>query len=158
MSKRVRFLILALLLVPALCACGQESASPAPSELPAPEVSPAPADAAPLPTEAPAAEAPAETAEPVPEDPDARPALPDAGLHPAEEKPAEDPEIAACKALALQYVNQDAEALIRELGEPLERSYAPSCLGKGEDGELCYEGFTVYTYREGDRETVKDVS
>ena len=153
MSKRVRFLILALLLVPALCACGQESASPAPSELPAPEVSPTPAEAAPLPTEA-----PAETAEPVPEDPDARPALPDAGLHPAEEKPAEDPEIAARKALALQYVNQDAEALIRELGEPLERSYAPSCLGKGEDGELCYEGFTVYTYREGDRETVKDVS
>lgn len=158
MSKRVRFLILALLLIPALCACGQENASPVPTEPPAPEVSPAPADAAPLPTEAPAAEAPAETAEPVPEDPDARPALPDAGLHPAEEKPAEDPEIAARKALALQYVDQDAEALIRELGEPLERSYAPSCLGKGEDGELCYEGFTVYTYREGDRETVKDVS
>ena len=153
MSKRVRFLILALLLIPAFCACGQESASPAPTEPPAPEVSPAPAEAAPLPTEA-----PAETAEPVPEDPDARPALPDAGLHPAEEKPGEDPEIAARKALALQYVDQDAEALIRELGEPLERSYAPSCLGKGEDGELCYEGFTVYTYREGDRETVKDVS
>ena len=158
MSKRRISLILALLLIPALCACGQESASPVPTETPAPEVSPAPADAAPLPAEAPAEEAPAETAEPVPEDPDARPALPDAGLHPAEEKPAEDPEIAARKALALQYVDQDAEALIRELGEPLERSYAPSCLGKGEDGELRYEGFTVYTYREGDRETVKDVS
>ena len=43
-------------------------------------------------------------------------------------------------------------------GEPLERNYAPSCLGGGEDGELVYEGFTVYTYREGDRETVTDVS
>ena len=51
-----------------------------------------------------------------------------------------------------------AAKLIEALGEPLERNYAPSCLGGGEDGELVYEGFTVYTYREGDRETVTDVS
>lgn len=68
---------------------------------------------------------------------------------------ADTPE--ARRELALSFVNKDAAALIEALGEPLERSYAPSCLGSGQDGELRYEGFTVYTYREGDRETVKDV-
>ena len=86
------------------------------------------------------------------------PTLPDAGLHEAEEKPQEDEEIAARRALAQEYLERDAEELIEALGEPLERNYAPSCLGDGEDGELVYEGFTVYTYREGDRETVTDVS
>ena len=86
------------------------------------------------------------------------PTLPDAGLHPAEEKPGEDPEIAARRELAREYLDRDAAELIEALGEPLERNYAPSCLGGGEDGELVYEGFTVYTYREGDRETVTDVS
>ena len=70
----------------------------------------------------------------------------------------EDEEIAARRALAREYLERDAEELIEALGEPLERNYAPSCLGAGEDGELVYEGFTVYTYREGDRETVTDVS
>ena len=86
------------------------------------------------------------------------PTLPDAGLHPAEEKPGEEPEIAARRELAREYLDRDAAELIEALGEPLERNYAPSCLGSGEDGELVYEGFTVYTYREGDRETVTDVS
>ena len=47
--------------------------------------------------------------------------------------------------------------LIAAIGEPLSTDYAPSCLGPGEDGELVYEGFTVYTYREGDTETVEEV-
>ena len=78
---------------------------------------------------------------------------PEASVSPAPE--ADTPE--ARRELALSFVNKDAAALIEALGEPLERSYAPSCLGSGQDGELRYEGFTVYTYREGDRETVKDV-
>lgn len=132
------FLILSL----ALCACGS-----------APE-------AAPAPTEAPtAAPAPMET-------PEASPAveeepaliLPDAGLHAAEETPREDPELTARRALAAEFLERDVAELIEALGEPLERSYAPSCLGSGEDGELVYEGFTVYTYREGGRETVVDVA
>ena len=86
------------------------------------------------------------------------PTLPDAGLHEAVETPGEDGEIAARRALAQEYLERDAEELIEALGEPLERNYAPSCLGNGEDGELVYEGFTVYTYREGERETVTDVS
>ena len=32
-----------------------------------------------------------------------------------------------------------------------------SCLGCGEDGELVYNGFTVYTYKEGDSEVVQNV-
>ncbi len=148
MEKRMLSLILALLLAAALCACGSQTESPAPTEAPAaPTASPAPAPA-------PASE---ETPGPETAPADAPPILPDAGLHPAEEKPAEDPEIAARRELALSFLDRDLAELIAELGEPLERSYAPSCLGGGEDGELVYEGFTVYTYREGDRETVSDV-
>ena len=37
------------------------------------------------------------------------------------------------------------------------RDSASSCLGSGEDGELVYNGFTVYTYKEGDSEVVQNV-
>ena len=63
-----------------------------------------------------------------------------------------------CLEKARSFIGKDVQDLIDELGEPAERSYAPSCVGKGEDGELQYEGFTVYTYREGDRETVTDAA
>ena len=48
------------------------------------------------------------------------------------------------------------EDLYALIGEPGSSDYAPSCLnpGVGEDGNLYYEGFIVYTYREGDTETV----
>ncbi len=147
MSKRILFLALALLLCLSLCACGGQAE---PASAPAPTADPVPA-------QTPAPE-PAESPTPRPEDPNARPALPDAGLHEAEETPAEDPEISARRELAKEYLEKDVEDLIERLGEPLSRSYAPSCVGKGDDGELEYEGFTVYTYREGGRETVVDVS
>ena len=137
MYKKTITLALALLLSLALCACGD--AKPAPS---------APEDAAAPASPAAAAAAPA----------DLVPALPDAGLHAAEEKPADSDEIAARLEKARSFIGKDVQDLIDELGEPAERSYAPSCVGKGEDGELQYEGFTVYTYREGDRETVTDAA
>ncbi len=40
------------------------------------------------------------------------------------------------------------EDLIAVIGEPESSDYAPSCLGEGEDGNLYYDGFTVYTYRD----------
>lgn len=43
------------------------------------------------------------------------------------------------------------------IGSPNSSSYANSCNGDGEDGELYYNGFTVYTYRENGAETVVDV-
>ena len=42
------------------------------------------------------------------------------------------------------------------IGQPESSEYAPSCMnpGVGEDGVLYYDGFVVYTYKEGDTETV----
>lgn len=70
-------------------------------------------------------------------------------------------EIDAEKLSAAQAcVDKSVAELYAAIGEPpMGSDYAPSCLnpGKGEDGELYYDGFTVATYREGDQETVKDV-
>ena len=55
------------------------------------------------------------------------------------------------------FIGDSLDSLIAAIGEPSGTDYAPSCLGSGEDGELFYDGFTVYTYREGNTETVQDV-
>ena len=39
-------------------------------------------------------------------------------------------------------------------GQPISSDYAPSCLIDGEDGELVYDGFIVYTEKGADYETV----
>ena len=82
---------------------------------------------------------------------------------PAEE-PAPEPEpepepepVAATADAARAYIGQSVSSMIAALGSPISSSYAPSCLGPGEDGELIYDGFTVYTYRENGVETVEDV-
>lgn len=64
---------------------------------------------------------------------------------------------ASKKAIAQKYVGKDVASLIAAVGSPSSRSYANSCLGSGEDGELRYSGFTVYTYRENGKETVQHV-
>ena len=64
------------------------------------------------------------------------------------------------KALAMECVDLDVQTLYEKIGKPVSSDYAPSCLnpdGGAEDGELVYDGFTVYTYRKGDTETVVDV-
>ena len=66
---------------------------------------------------------------------------------------AENPQ----KAEAEKLIGKEISALIEALGEPLSFSYAPSCLGPGEDGEYIFGGFTVYTYKEGETETVRSV-
>ncbi len=60
------------------------------------------------------------------------------------------------KALAESCIDKSVEELYSLIGQPVSSDYAPSCLnpGEGEDGNLYYDGFTVYTYREGDEETV----
>ncbi|MCR4905605.1 MAG: hypothetical protein K6A33_05940 [Clostridiales bacterium] len=60
-------------------------------------------------------------------------------------------------ALAKDYIDSPVEDLIAAIGEPEDRDYAPSCMGSGDDGNLYYDGFIVYTYREGDSEVVIDV-
>jgi len=61
------------------------------------------------------------------------------------------------KALAESCIDKSVQELYALVGEPDSSEYVPSCLGSGEDGNLYYADFTVYTYREGDTETVRVV-
>ena len=95
------------------------------------------------PAEAPAPSQPAETAVP-------SATLPDAGLEPAGElTPFE---------IAQEYIDRPLEELIDAIGEPLSSAYGPSCLIQGaQDGQLQYDGFWIYSVKDGEMETVKDV-
>lgn len=73
-----------------------------------------------------------------------------------EEEPAIEQEPSPVE-IAKSYIDKPLAELIAIIGEPESSDYAPSCLGDGEDGLLIYDGFVVYTYREGDTETVFDV-
>lgn len=70
-----------------------------------------------------------------------------------EEKAAENEQ----KIIAESYIGKEVSELYDAIGKPESVSYASSCLGSGEDGELVYNGFTVYTYKEGDSEVVQNV-
>lgn len=127
----------ALALTVLLSACGEPQSSVQPSEE-------QPDTSSPVEITSPSAEpsdsaAPSDSA-PVTESA-AEPSAPDADL----------------KELAMTFIDKSVEELIAAIGEPTGSDYAPSCLGSGEDGELFYDGFSVYTYREGDTETVTDV-
>lgn len=61
------------------------------------------------------------------------------------------------KATAQSYIGKSASSMIAAMGSPTSSQYSPSCMGDGEDGELYYDGFTVYTYRENGQEKVMDV-
>lgn len=67
------------------------------------------------------------------------------------------PEANEDKALAESMIGEEVSKLIEVIGEPESADYASSCLGPGEDGELQYDGFTVYTYKEGDSEVIQNV-
>ena len=60
------------------------------------------------------------------------------------------------KALAESCIDAPVADLFALIGQPESSEYAPSCMnpGVGEDGMLYYDGFVVYTYKEGDTETV----
>ena len=91
-------------------------------------------------TETPAqTEAPAETAAPESEAPETT-----------------EPETSLLET-AKTFEGAPVEELIAAIGEPVSSDYAPSCLGDGEDGNLYYDGFTVYTYRDESGETVNYV-
>ena len=95
------------------------------------------------PAEAPAPSQPAETAVP-------SATLPDASLEPAgEPTPFE---------IAQEYIDRPLEELIDAIGEPLSSAYGPSCLIQGaQDGQLQYDGFWIYSVKDDEMETVKDV-
>ena len=126
--KKLTCLLLALTLLLGLAACGEE-----PAEV----------------TEEPAAG----SAEPA-----AEPTAPEESEAPAEESEAPAEEEPSPLEAAKAFEGAPLEDLIAAIGEPLSSDYAPSCLGEGEDGNLYYDGFTVYTYRDVDgSETVNYV-
>lgn len=127
--KKLTCLLLALTLLLGLAACGEE---PAAGSVEPVEESAPPAEESVAPAEE--SVAPAEESE-----------------APAEEEPS---PLEAAK----EFEGAPLEDLIAAIGEPLSSDYAPSCLGEGEDGNLYYDGFTVYTYRDVDgSETVNYV-
>lgn len=129
--KRLILIALALMLSASLMACGS---APAESTTAAPTTA-APATATPETTAAPETQ-PLET-----EAADAE----------------EASDVNELLSLAETFIDHPVEELIAAIGEPEDRDYASSCLGPGEDGNLYYDGFIVYTYKEGDQETVRFV-
>ena len=128
--KKMIAALLAVLLMLSLCACGAEEAPAEDMDI----------------TVLPKVEGdvvPQETAADMPE-------------NPAEETTAENAAtVANLKALAESCIDKDVSELYALIGEPISADYAPSCLVQGgEDGMLYYDGFVVYTTREGDVETV----
>lgn len=97
--------------------------------------------------------------EPEPQAPDSSGEICGLPLAPADDDPPAEPEPkpAPTKADAQAYIGKSVSSLIAAIGSPKGSDYAPSCLGEGEDGELFYDGFTVYTYRADGKETVEDV-
>ena len=160
MKRNLLLAALCLLCALLLIGCGSSApaATPAPAETAAPAESAAPAET----------EAPAHEASPVPSaeaseagtepEPSAEPAakLPDAGL--VQDTAVTPSPSEALFELAKSYVDKPLSELQAEIGEPVSSSYVSSCLiPGGEDGELHYDGFTVYTVKSGDSETVQDV-
>ena len=99
---------------------------------------------------------PQKTPEPTPE-PTPAPVetTPEPNLEPTPEPtPAPENDL---KATAESFIGASLDELIAAIGEPESSDYAPSCLGDGEDGNLYYDGFVVYTYRENGTETVEYV-
>ena len=136
MKKMIVFLLALTLL---LTACG-------PADTPETKASQTQASQTQPPqTQAPTTE-PSATTEP------AAPAVSTTG--PATDTQGPDPELIAKAESCIGKTVEDLYALI---GEPISSDYAPSCLGPGEDGNLYYDGFTVYTYREDGVETVRVV-
>lgn len=128
--KKALFLLLCFVLLLSLCACGGKEEPKSPTAAQTPTASATTAD-----TETPATDAPQDT--------DATEASQNASEDPVE--------------IARGMIDQPIEDLYARIGQPENSDYAPSCMGDGEDGMLFYDGFIVYTYREGDTETVYDV-
>lgn len=125
--KKIVVMLLAALLLMSLCACGKEETAPTAVDE---QINVTPKVEETTPT---AVETPTET---TPE--------------------TEAVETAADrKALAESCIDKDVSELYALIGQPNSSDYAPSCLVQGgEDGMLYYDGFVVYTTREGDVETV----
>jgi len=128
--KKLIVMLLAVLMLLALCACGGEA--PAEENV---QIEAQPKVEATAPIEETTAEVEETTAQ--------------------EETAAAADPAADKKALAESCIDKDISELYALIGEPESSDYAPSCLVEGgEDGMLYYDGFVVYTTRDADGETV----
>lgn len=131
--KKLLIALLCLGLLIALAACGGGRA--------APETTPEP-EAAPV-------SEPVTEPEPTPEPAPVTEAAP-------------EPEGALDEAAfeaAQSVVGRGVDELYALIGEPVSSQYAASCLVEGaDDGMLLYDGFYVWTVRDGDGETVYEVA
>lgn len=128
--KKILSLMLAAMLVLGLAACGDAGSSETPA-----------------PTAAPSETAPEDTTSPT-----------EAVEGTAGPEDGENGGDTSLLETAKTFEGAPVEDLIAAIGEPESIDYAPSCLGEGEDGNLYYDGFTVYTYRDTDgQETVNYV-
>lgn len=128
--KKLIVMLLAVLMLLGLCACGGEAPAEENTQIEAqPKVE----------ATAPIEETTAEVEETTVQEETA------AAADPAADK----------KALAESCIDKDISELYALIGEPESSDYAPSCLVEGgEDGMLYYDGFVVYTTRDADGETV----
>ena len=89
--------------------------------------------------------------------------LPGANVETESDTPANEHEAAPAdegnenKKIAEGLIGEEVSKVYEAIGEPESADYAESCLGSGEDGELHYDGFTVYTYKEADSEIIQNV-
>ena len=75
-----------------------------------------------------------------------------------EPTPAPAPAAESPFEIARKYIDRPLDELTAVIGQPLSSVYGPSCLiPGGQDGQLQYDGFWIYTVKDGDTETVKDV-
>ena len=153
--KQILAFTIAACLVLGLCACGNgadQGETPrdaAPLESTGDPVTQTPEPAAP--------ETPEPTAPSQETQPPAESEAPEASVD-ADPAPAQPPAPADPKTVAEAYIGQGIAGLYAAIGYPQYSDYAPSCLGEGgEDGNLYYDGFIVYTYRENGVETVSYV-
>ncbi len=153
MKRNLLLALFCLLFALFLTGCGSTAAapSPAPAETPAPVESTVPVGTG----EPEASAVPEASSEP---EASIAPAaeLPDAGL--VQDTEADSSDADAVYELARSFIDKPFAELQAEIGEPDSVSYVSSCLiPGGQDGELHYDGFTVYTVKSGDSETVQDV-
>lgn len=151
--KKLTSLISVLALLMLLCACSSEAGgTPSESVSSPPEPSQAVSDS------------PVQSSEPVDSTPSA-PVAETGAPEPSEEPsspvgetdaPGSGEELSSDerKAIAEGLIDHPVSELYEAIGQPISTDYAPGCVGEeaSEDGELVYDGFTVYTVRTATRE------
>lgn len=148
--KKLWGFMIGFMVLAALCACGSQNGTGSPVlAAPAPAETPETVKTASVPEDAgdgrdsltpvQETESPQTTPAPVEGEEDAAP-----------EAEAESDPLRTAQEL----IGEDVAVLYAAIGEPNSSDYAPSCLVDGEDGELYYDEFVVYTQRTAGGETV----